>query len=410
MAFGLALGLPMLRAPGVASAPPVRKAAVVILAGQSLSSVRTSQPVLLSTAPNSYMPVGGPTFAQISAAYNDAMMGTPLASTVALSETVGQSPVAGVASTVVGGAFSRAYLFSIGQPGLPILNNIVKAGKLNMRAAVHRLCDAARADGYEPVVMYYLCTGEADSDAGTSIATFLDRSSKFVSAARLTAAQAMGNPNYVAPVFATYANQMWNGASDRTVKEALRQAGLNPGVYVLGPSYPYPVDNDRIHNTNIGMIYRGEFVGKAMREWFTDDTEPAALSITDLTLSGTTFVATFSEAIVRDATLNCGENLNTANAVDGLEWSDNGTDLAISSLTYGTNTITGTLSATPTGTTAQQVLRIAEQYTPGTALINYANVAGCIVRAATAGWASSYNPSYTHYRWAIPQSVTPRAV
>jgi hypothetical protein len=386
-----------------------RRAAIVILAGQSLASVRTSEPILLSTAPNSFMPVGGTAFALLGGAYNELVTYTPMASKATLAESTGQSPVSPVASTVVGGGFSRAYLYSVAQPGLPILNNIVKAGKANLNAVVHALCDFARADGYEPVVMYYLCTGEADSDAGTTSATFQDRVGKFVSMARLYAAQAMQDASYIAPVFATYANQMWNGEPDRVIKEALRVAGLASGVYVLGGAYPYPVTNDRIHNTNLGEIYRGEMVGRAMKEWDTTASVTESPYMTGATLSGTTFVATFSENMVRDTTLGCGQNLNTSYAKDGFEWLDNGSYIKIDNLVYSGNTVTGTLHSAPVGTIGQQRLRIALQDTPGTALIAYGNIAGCVVRADTAGWLSPYDGTYTHRRWAIPQQVTPVA-
>lgn len=306
--------------------------------------------------------------------------------------------------------FDAAYVFSVSQPGQPILNNTVKAGSGNLAAAVHALCDFARADGYAPVVMYYICTGEEDGDLGTDSATFQTRFARFVAMARLYAAQAMQEPDYVAPVFGTYPVQMWNADQDRTIKEAMRQAGLASGVYMLGGSYPYPANNDRIHNINTGVVYRGEMVGHAMEEWRSTGNVTESPYMTGVTLSGTTFVATFSENMVRDSTLNCGQSLNTSFARDGFEWTDNGSYIAIDNLIYSGNTVTGTLHSAPVGTIDQQRLRIALQDANGTALIDYANIAGCIVRADTDGWPSPYDGAYTHRRWAIPQSVVPVAV
>lgn len=388
--------------------PTTPTAAVVVLAGQSLASTITGT-TLVSTAPDSFMPVGGVAFSELGFGVDNLMTATPLASRAVLAEPSGQSPVAPIATTVVGGNFDRAYLFSVSQSGKPILNNGVKAGSANLAATVHALCDFARADGYVPEVMFYICTGEEDGELGTDSATFQTRFARFVAMARLYAAQAMQDPDYIAPVFGTYPVQMWYADQDRTVKEAMREAGLAHGVYMLGGSYPYPAANDRIHNTNTGVVYRGEMAGHAMQEWSATGSVTESPYMTGATLSGTTFVATFSENMVRDTTLNCGQNLNTSFARDGFEWTDNGSLIAIDSLIYSGNTVTGTLNSAPVGTIDQQRLRIALQDANGTAPIEYGNVAGCIVRADTDGWASPYDGAYTHRRWAIPQSVTPVA-
>lgn len=394
---------------GLGSGPPqMPTAAVVVLAGQSLASTITGT-TLVSTALDSFMPVGGVAFSELGFGVDNLMTATPLASRAVLAEPSGQSPVAPVASTVVGGNFDRAYLFSVSQSGKPILNNGVKAGSANLAAVVHALCDFARADGYAPMVMFYICTGEEDGELGTDSATFQMRFARFVAMARLYAAQAMQDPDYVAPVFGTYPVQMWHADQDREIKEALRQAGLADGVYMLGGSYPYPANFDRIHNINTGVVYRGEMVGHRMQEWSATGTVTESPAMTGVTLSGTTFVATFSENVVRDATLNCGQNLNTSFARDGFEWTDNGSYIAIDGLVYSGNTVTGTLHSAPVGTIDQQRLRVALQDANGTAPIDYGNIAGCVVRADEDGWLSPYDGTYMHRRWAIPQSVTPVA-
>lgn len=171
------------------------------------------------------------------------------------------------------------------------------------------------------------------------------------------------------------------------------------------PIYQWPCNNDRVHPTDNSYVLRGEYVGKIIKDWLAG-TIYQPLAITGVTLTGSTFVATFSHNITRDATLNVGQNLNTANAEDGLEWFDNGTQIAISGLVYGANTITGTLASTPAGTLGQQELRIGCQGVTASLTSGHNNLPGSVVRKAMTGWASAFDPAYTNYDWACPQAFT----
>jgi hypothetical protein len=144
-----------------------------------------------------------------------------------------------------------------------------------------------------------------------------------------------------------------------------------------------------------------------MLRLITDGAPPAApMRMTGVSLSGTTFTITFSKPVVRDATLNVGQNLVTATAEDGIEWFDNGVALAITpgSLVYGGNTITGTLANAPTGTLAQQTVRIAEQHTNVTLTLGANNLSGSVVRSNEAAWTANYLGTVSR-DYAIPQRI-----
>jgi hypothetical protein len=222
----------------------------------------------------------------------------------------------------------------------------------------------------------------------------------------------MRNPAYVAPVLLTYPTQQAQtpgnlGESDRAIKEAIRRLCVDqPGFYDAGGIYQWPVGADRVHPDPGSYVLRGEHVGRLARLIASGSPPAAPQRITGVVLSGATFTATFSKPVVKDTTLNVGQNLATATAEDGLEWFDNGVAIAITagSLVYSGNTITGTLASAPTGTLAQQVLRIAEQTTTGTLTLGFTNNPGSVVMSDESAWTANYG-STPVFDFAIPQRV-----
>lgn len=391
-------------------------AAIVVLLGQSLNAPRgTVVQASGGSAGFAKMPVGGasitewdfyPTNATQKGHWNE------LASAVDYAEGALQSPGAGIAQQLGGGRYSRAYIgnVAIGARSLEVL---MTGGPLvNLAATVFRLCELARADGYTPEVIYYSAHGEANAATSTPEQTYYDLGMEYYGRAQLYAAQAMRNPSYVAPVLLTYPVQQSQtpgnlGESDRAIKEAIRRLCVDqPGFYDAGAVYQWPVGTDRIHPDPGSYVLRGEHIGRLARLITSGSPPSAPQRITGVVLSGTTFTATFSKPVVRDTTLNVGQNLATATAEDGLEWFDGGTAIAIvaDSLVYSGNTITGTLASAPAGTLAQQVLRIAEQTTTNTLTAGATNLSGSVVRSEESAWTANYG-STPMFDFAIPQRV-----
>lgn len=402
-----------LTAPGAGGNPLANVAPVVILLGQSLNASRGTK-VLTSTWADAYMPVDGVAVQDWTFfGTNQDLWGNyaSLASVSALAEGVNQSPCVGV-STMLEGVVPRAYITAIAVGARDMATIIARGQRYNLYGALKRLCEIAVADGYEPRPVFYSAHGEANAASATSENTYYDQAIAFYRSAQLAAAQAIGDPSYVAPVVLTYpvqTNAGDSGARDIAIKTAIKRVGDDlPGAVMLGPVYQWPCESDRVHPTPASYVLRGEAVGRTITRKLQGITDEA-LHITGVTLSGSTFVATFSHPVVRDSTLNVGSNLNTSFARDGFEWLDNGGFIQITDLIYSGNTVTGTLASTPAGTLAQQRLRIASQATTATLTPGAQNLAGSLVRKDAAGWASDFDPAYTNYEWASPQVCTVEA-
>lgn len=383
-------------------------ALVMILLGQSLNESRSTNAVTKG-APVAKMLVGGAAMAdwlhdavnaEHSAHWDD------LASVVDFTEGSGQSPCVGVVDAVAGGNFAQVYIASVAIGSRKMEKLIDQGPFANLHAAVSRLCALARADGYNPRVAFYSAHGEADSAASTTETGYYDLAMDYYGRAQLLAAQAMRKPGYVAPVVLTRPTSGSRPSETmEEIHEAIRRIGQDlPGAMDLGAIYQWDVESDRIHPTPGAYVQRGEAVGRLIRDHFEQGVTWRGLHIVDATWDGaTTAVVTFSDAIVKDTSQGVGESLNSANAVDGFEWFDNGTNIAISTVTYSGRRATITLASAPSGTTAQQVVRIASQEVTSTLISGAANRSGSQVRAAGDGWPSIYDGSYTNYQWATPQ-------
>lgn len=383
------------------------KAAVVVLLGQSLNAPRGTI-VSARGAPTAKMPVGGaaiPSWQFYATNATWAGHWSELASTADFEERTGQTPMVGIVNTITGGKFARTYIGSVAI-GARSLEVLMTGGPVtNLWAMLYRLCAMARADGYDPEVMFYTAHGEANAAAATTEQAYYDLGKEYYGRAQLYAAQAMRKPGYVAPVAFTYpAPGTIAGATYAEVKEAIRRLARDlPGGIDLGGIYQWPTESDRVHPTGVGYIQRGEAVGKALRAYAEDGKKWGSVNIIDVTLSGTEFVATFSAPVQRDATLNVGQNLNTALAEDGFEWFDNGTQVGITALTYEGWKVRGTLASAPVGAINQQVLRIASQTITSALVAGADNLPGSVVREQGGGWPSIQNPAYTNHVWAAPQ-------
>lgn len=385
----------------------------MILHGQSLNAPRNT--TAQATAPNTgyRMPIAAAAVANFAFVATNALYSTnwaDVASDVEFTEGALQTPLAGLTNTLDGGNFAKVYLASVAV-GARSVDTLSKGGpRGNFRAMVRRLLAFSAAAGYPaPDFAIYSAHGEADASAGTSEANYYASATEWYRQCQLIIAQALGDPTYVAPVFIDYPlqNAVANtGVNDRIIKEAIRRVAADlPNGFDIGPKYQWEGESDRVHATAKGIMERGEFVGRAIRQYFeTGSIEDGALLIETVTLSGATAVVTFNKNIVRDATIGAGQNLNTALAEDGFEWFDNGSAIAVNSVAYSGATATLTLNSTPAGTLAQQVCRIAVQTTTSTLVSGITNVSGSVVRADAPGWASIYTPAYTNYVWASPRT------
>lgn len=395
------------------------KALVLILIGQSGNTSRgTTISTIVST--DAYMPVGGnalPAMDFFDVNNEHAAKWSEFASVVVNQESPGESPISGAVTTVLGGHFPRVYACSVavGSRTLDILN--IRGMRCNLYAAVHRLCDIARADGYDPVVAYSAHHGEADMQASATESAYYADGVRYYRMAQLVAAQAMEKPGYLAPIVFHHPIEMFNGldgAVSRDIQTAIRRLAKDiPNAIWGGGCYHFDSNTDRVHQSDAGYRQRGEHVGYLLRRFFSESIREEPLEVVDVTWSGTTATVLFSHQIVRDTSFDWGTNLDTANALAGFEWVDNGTVIQITAVTVQGRKAVLTLGSTPAGTAAEQKLRVATQTTTATLTAGANNRSGSQIRVDEAGRAAIY--SYgdarygTQYRWAVPQLCNVRA-
>ncbi len=388
--------------------PASPKAAAVIGIGQSLMAGRGGT-IVQSGGGTSRMAVGG---AHISAfSFWSGNATNPVheddwASLATFAEGgSGQSPLAGVANTLTGYADAVLHSAAIGARGLVELHKAFH----QVSAAVERSVALLVADGYDRAnidVIFAIKHGEADAAAGMSQADYEALFASYINRCRYAAKQALQSASYVAKVHMSFPIQQSSTDDARAIKKALLAQADALGGFNIGEVYSVPVETDRTHPTPAGYVLMGE---RAASQIVNNTT---ALRCNTFTGSGTAWAATFNKPVVRDASFSWGTDLNAANAEDGLEVWDQGASayIAINSLTYNTNSIDITLASTPSGTPE---LRIAVQDTAGTLVgesgpagdIHNPDHVGCAVRSTDAGWSSTYDPTYTHYDWCIPQTV-----
>lgn len=394
-------------------------ALILIFAGQSNNTQRGTA-ISTVTSTDAYMPVAGnnlqlfafnATNAEFTTHWND------LASAVVHTEGSAETPLSGAISTSLGGIFARIYACSVAI-GARDLYTLAQAGPRNNAAAVvQRLCDMARAAGFRPVVAYSLHHGEQAMVNGNTEEEYLARQLLYARWLQLIAAQHMMAPDYVAPVIFHNPTLMaygTDGATSRAVHSAIRRAARDlPNGIHGGGCYHYDTESDRVHQEETGMKQRGEWDGYLLRRFFSDGVRTQAVECVDVKWSGTTFTALFPMDVVRDTSYDWGTNLNTAVALGGFEWLDNGAPIQITALTLQGRKVVGTLASTPAGTAAQQRLRIASQTTTGALTAGANNRSGSQIRADESGHKSIHSFGDARYgvqhRWAVPQLCSVRA-
>lgn len=377
------------------------KALVAILTGQSLNAGRGGS-FAKTTCPNAYMLNGG---AHVSAmefwATNEefSVKWADMASVTALSEGgEGQSPCVGVASMALGGSFERIYTGSVAI-GARSVDLLFSGGpRANLYAMTERLCALARADGYDPVVAYSWRQGENDASKGTTETEYYDRCMSAFKMFQTCARQFMRNPSARVPIVVTL--PMQSDAATTVIKTALtRVCRDTPDTILRGGVYDVPANTDLVHPTTDGYVLMGEGDGLALRRFFDDGARSGRVEVIDVTWNGaTTATVVFNEAVQYDASEGVGSALS---GTDGFEWFDNGTPVTISAVSVSGRIATLSLGSVPVGTAAQQLLHVAVQDTTPLGVVPD-EIAGSYVRS-TSGQPSIYDPTFTHYHWAMPQ-------
>lgn len=390
------------------------KAAIVILLGQSNNAARNA-PVSGTVSSNAYMPAGGnsleyfdfySTNAEHVAHWDD--IG---ASPVAHAEGAEETPCSGVVSGLVGGPFERVYAASVAIGARSLLTLGGAGPRCNLFAVVHKLCDHARAAGYEPVVMYDTHHGEAEQAASVSEADYYTRGWAYYRMAQAVAAQAMDRPDYDAPIVFHAPITMMFGAFSRGNYSAIKRLAQDiPNG--LGPisSYQYDSEADRTHQSAIGFREKGEYGGRISRDFFQKAQRHTPVLIVDAVRSGATVTVTFNQEVTRDTGFSWGTNLNAANALGGFEFTYDGsayvqvTAVAV----QGENAIL-TLASDPGAHAATEEVRLALQDTTATLTAGATNRPGSQIRSnVDGGFLSRYDYTYRHYTWAVPQLAAVR--
>jgi hypothetical protein len=334
-----------------------------------------------------------------------------VASVVPFTTASVEHPISG-ALTMLEGLFPRVYAHSAAYGGNAILMLSGAARLANLCAYVHRLCDIARADGYEPVVAFTFVQGEANMSSYGLLdeATYYTHASSYVRIAQRVAAQAMDRPDYKAPVVVHNLSQSSNGADSRGIQSALNRIAAETPNAILGGALPqWPVNGDLIHGTAVGFRQRGEQDGWLLSKFFNEGRIFKGLYPVDAYRSGATVTVTFNGEIERDATATFGSSLNTANAFAGFEYTYDGTNyVKVTGATVAGRRAVLTLVSDPGASAGTEELRIAMQTTNGAGGTWPQLAAGSQIRSTTDRFVSPYDGT-TQYVWASPKKLTVRA-
>lgn len=282
----------------------------------------------------------------------------------------GQGPLAGLAHALAG-KFSRVYLFSpaIGARTIAVLT---KDGPLaNVDGGLKYLCEHAIANGFRPVVLFYVAEGEADATAATGEATIYSTGLAGYRHMRELAVNASGIPGLRVPMTFKQMAQMSNaGTLDREAIMAFNRIADDIADGMVLVSHDTDHTSDRVHASSTGYFQQGFKGGNMLAECWFSGTRVQALRVTSVKqVTTTTFRVYWSHEAEQHTTSNptfiTGENLD-ANYLKGIGWEDNGTLIDVLSVVDEGATSLFTLSSPIAGTIGQQWLLCGMQRTTGT--------------------------------------------
>lgn len=390
-------------------------ALILVLIGQSLTVPRGDVSVTGTAPENCFMPVGGiglPDMAFFSLNVEHVSHWDEWASAVRMVEgNDRQSPVGGAALQLAGSNFDRIYGVSVGIGSRDHYTLGAGGPRCNMYAALQRMCQLARDAGYTPVVAGATAHAESSMNNGRSEADYYETGMRYYGMFQMAAAQAMGDPNYRAPIVFSHPQSNSYGQATLDVQKALLRLTKDiPNAINIGSSGVFGTGADRVHNTDQGQAHRGEIYGWALREFYEKGRRVAPVMISDCVINGTTATVILNTDTVDDsANYDYGENLNSSNAFLGFEWYDNGTAIEITNAVKNGYIWTLTLASAPTGTTEQQEVRLAVQATASTLVNGSNNRSGTPIRESGNGVPFISTPGETWHRFPVPQSSNVRS-
>jgi hypothetical protein len=315
------------------------------------------------------------------------------------------------AIAVLDGVFPRIYGVNLAYGGNTILQLGGGGKRTNHYAGIHKMCDHARAAGYEPIVAVGTALqGEANmaSYGLMDEATYYTAAMGYYRMLQMLIAQAMEQPGYEAPIVFFCPVQAINGDASRAIKNAIiRIANDIPNGILAGGIYPWPVNADLIHGTAVGFRERSEFAGWLLQRYFTRGDVFKGLKMVDAVSTGpTTKVITFNDEVVRDQSRVYVNDATTAPA--GVEYEDAGNLIGINALAIAGRKITLTLASAPVGAANAQFVRVGTQTSPSNGVWPGSSSGSQIRSATDPGFLSLYDPNFRQYVWAAPQKFAVR--
>lgn len=387
-----------------------KRAAILVLVGQSNNAPRGT-PISGSVSSDVLTLVGGNSISYwaFNAVNADLMVKySDVSSAVVDTQGTYENSGSGAALALLGGTFSRVYMCSVAIPSSSFTRLQSNGPAANCQAAISRMCDLARADGFEPYVMFDTHHGETGAFNGDSESTYYSQGWAYYRQVQAFAAHAMRRVDYDAPIvfhmpvaYGTFgtAPNMRNVA-----KAIVRLARDVPNGILLGGSYQFPIV-DGVHQSNVGMREKGEYAGYLLRDFFSKKDTYQALHMVDAIWAGTTVTITFNKEVVYDPGLLYGTLLNPTNALAGIEFLDDGTFIKINSLVVQGRKVVLTLASAPVGVT--QLIQIASQTMPG-ATSDFRYTSGSQLKALEPEAVSIYDYTFKYLNMATPQVLEAR--
>jgi hypothetical protein len=388
------------------------RALVHIAVGQSNNAKYNAVVTTDLVSSDAYRPVGGTNVGDLQF-YGANQEHTPhwseFASAVTLNEFTTESTLSG-AALLLQGLFPRTYSFSAAYGGNGILQIAGNGKRTSLFATVFRLCDMARAAGYEPVVAYSFVDGEANMAGFQQMdeATFKATARDYFNLLQRVAAMAMDKPDYDAPIVVHTLSQMSTAGYSKGINNALvALARETPNAILGSPILQWPVNGDLIHNTGPGFRKRSEQDGYLLYKFFSDGKVEKGIYLIDAVRTGSSLRLTFSQDVTIDTSIGLGTLVNAANAKYGIEYTYDGTAYVqvVSASVSNARTITCTLASDPGSHTGTEEVRIGCQLTNGGGGTWPQNAAGASIRSAVdPGFTSPYDGTTTylyaasHYR------------
>ena len=276
----------------------------------------------------------------------------PAAASVYASGVYGQTHLESLAYRSMQSNSAGSVIFTAGVGGQPYAS--LKKGTVpwsNMLAAVQSATTILNNLGIDAEAHMFWQQGEAD--AGQTQTARLAQLAQLVTDANADIAAITGQS--AIHVFAAQSPSL----SGSQVPAADWLTGrLNPLYHCVGPMYDLPEGSSTQHLTSLGSYYQGELYWRAFKAVILDSGtwSPLIIDPTAITINGAVITAPVLGAV---GNLQIDTTNVSAIANYGIEYTDNSSPPAISSVSVSGTAITITLASAPTATAGNRVLRAA---------------------------------------------------